>query len=127
MRVSDGVRRFALDQLSGVPGLRAKAMFGGIGLYADDVFFGILAADVLFFKVGDSNRHAYEAAGSKPFKPYPGRSMTMSYYEVPVAVLEDASTLTAWAERAVAAAKALKTVKATPKTLVKSRTRKTAR
>jgi TfoX/Sxy family transcriptional regulator of competence genes len=26
-------------------------MFGGVGLYAADVFFGILAADTLYFKV----------------------------------------------------------------------------
>jgi DNA transformation protein len=126
MRVSDGFRRFALDQLSSVPGFRSKAMFGGIGLYADDLFFGILASDVLFFKVGDRNRHDYEAAGSRPFQPYPGRSMSLSYYEVPVAVLEDASMLTAWAERAVGAAKASNAAKAAPKTSAASRTRKHA-
>lgn len=81
-------------------------MFGGIGLYADDVFFGILAADVLYFKVDDSSRATYEAAGSKPFRPYADRAMSMSYYAVPVEVLESAPTLVEWARRAVAAAHA---------------------
>ena len=67
MRVSAGFREFVLDQLAGVRGLRARAMFGGVGLYAEDVFFGILAADALFFKVDDTNRREYEAAGSSPF------------------------------------------------------------
>jgi len=39
-------------------------MCSGIGLYAEEVFFGIVAADTLFFKVDDSNRRDYEAAGS---------------------------------------------------------------
>ena len=111
MRVSAGFRDFALDQLSGVDGLRAKAMFGGVGLYADDVFFGILAADVLFFKVDDTNRHEYETAGSSPFKPYADRAMTMPYYNVPIAVLEDAVALGEWAARAVKVAKTVKAAK----------------
>ena len=112
MRVSAGFREFVLDQLAGVEGLRARSMFGGVGLYAEDVFFGILAADVVFFKVSDSNRREYEAAGSSPFRPYANRVMTMSYYNVPIVVLEDASLLAEWAARAVAAARTAKT--ATP-------------
>ena len=111
MRVSEGFRAFVLDQLSDVRGLRAKAMFGGVGLYADEVFFGILAADVLYFKVDDSNRPQYEAAASTPFRPYADRAMTMPYYAVPVAVLEAAPTLVEWAQRAAAVARASKSKK----------------
>ena len=111
MRVSASFRDFVLDQLSGVDGLRAQAMFGGVGLYAEDVFFGILAADVLFFKVDDTNRRDYETAGSSPFKPYADRAMTMPYYNVPTAVLEDAVALGEWAARAVRVAKTAKAAK----------------
>ena len=111
MRVSAGFRDFVLDQLSGVDGLRARAMFGGVGLYAEDVFFGILASDVLFFKVDDTTRREYETAGSSPFRPYADRAMTMPYYNVPIAVLEDAVALAEWAARAVKVAKAAKTAK----------------
>ena len=93
------------DQHAGVPRLRAKAMFGGVGLYSGDVFFGLVAADVLYFKVGDATRAAYEQAGSTPFRPYADRPMTMSYYNVPVGILEDAATLTQWATAAVAVAR----------------------
>jgi DNA transformation protein len=106
MRVSDGFREFVLDQLAAVPDLRPRQMFGGVGLYSGEVFFGILAADVLYFKVDDANRSEYEAAGSSAFRPYADRPMTMSYYRVPVAVLEDASALATWAERALAVARA---------------------
>ncbi len=108
MRVSSGVRAFALDQLAGLSGLRDRAMFGGVGLYADDLFFGILASDVLYFKVDDSNRQDYELAGARPFKPYADRAMTMPYYAVPLEIMEDAATLVKWAKRAVVVAAASK-------------------
>lgn len=105
MRVSDGFREFVVDQLTVVGGIRPQPMFGGIGLYADDLFFGIVAADILYFKVDDSNRADYEAAGSSAFTPYKDRAMTMSYYRVPADVLEDAAVLEQWARRAIAVAK----------------------
>jgi DNA transformation protein len=101
MRVTDGFRAFVLDQLAAVKSIRARAMFGGVGLYAGDVFFGILAADTLYLKVDDSNRAQYEAAGMTPFKPYADRAMTMPYYQVPAGVLEDGDELAAWARASV--------------------------
>ena len=111
MHVSASFREFVLDQLAGVDGLRAQAMFGGVGLYAEDVFFGIVAADVLFFKVDDTSRREYEDAGSSPFRPYADRAMKMPYYNVPIVVLEDAVMLGEWAARAVAVARTAKTRK----------------
>ena len=105
MHVSASFREFVLDQLSSLDRLRAQAMFGGVGLYADDVFFGLLAADMLFLKVDDTNRRQYESAGCSPFKPYADRAMTMPYYNVPIVVLEDSTTLCQWAARSVAIAK----------------------
>jgi DNA transformation protein len=105
MRVTEGFRLFILGQLGGVDQLHARAMFGGVGLYAADVFFGILAADTLYFKVDDSNRPAYEAAGMKAFRPYADRPMSKSYYQVPVVVIEDPAELSAWARAAIRAAR----------------------
>ena len=62
MRVTSAFRAYAVDQLAALPHLRAQAMFGGVGLYADDVFFGLIASDVLHLKVDDSNRAEYEKA-----------------------------------------------------------------
>lgn len=106
LRVSDSFRAYVLEQLSGVKGLLPRAMFGGVGLYAGDDFFGIIAADALYFKVDDSNRGSYETAGMTAFKPYADRPMSMSYWRVPVGVLEDADELTIWARAAIQVAKA---------------------
>jgi len=109
MRVTDGFRAFVLEQLAGVKAVRARAMFGGVGLYAGDVFFGLLAADTLYLKVDDSNRTEYETAGMRPFKPYAGKAMTMPYYQVPAHVIEDGDELAAWARASVRVAERART------------------
>jgi DNA transformation protein len=104
LRVTPEFRDFVLDQLARVPDLRAKAMFGGVGLYSGARFFGILAADELFFKVDDANRGAYVAAGSEPFRPVADRAVSMSYFRVPIEVLEDPGELADWAHASIRAA-----------------------
>jgi DNA transformation protein and related proteins len=101
MKVSSGFVAFVIEQLGALKGLRSKAMFGGVGLYSDEVFFGLLARDTLFLKVDASNRGQYEAAGMTAFKPYADKPMVMPYFEVPAAVLEDADTLVTWARQSV--------------------------
>jgi DNA transformation protein len=106
LRVTPEFRDFVLDQLARVPELRSRRMFGGIGLYSGRLFFAILAADELFFKVDDSNRAGYESAGSEPFRPLADvtRPVSMSYWRVPIEILEDPAELTEWARAAIAAA-----------------------
>ena len=103
----DSFKRYVLDQLNALPELRAKAMFGGVGLYQAERCFGILFAGRLYFKVSATSRAAYVARGMSPFTYTRGeRTMTMSYYEVPVAVLENREELVVWATQAIQAAAA---------------------
>jgi DNA transformation protein len=104
LRVTDTFREFVLEQLRGAGDITPRAMFGGVGLYCNGVFFAIIAGDVLYLKVDDETRSGYESCGMPPFRPYPGRPATMQYYQVPLAVLESALDLTAWAKDAVKAA-----------------------
>jgi DNA transformation protein len=104
MRVSDGFRTYVLGQLAAVPRLYPRSMFGGVGLYSDDRFFGILAGDTLYLKVDDGSRARYVAAGMSPFKPYADRPVTMAYYQVPPGVLENAEELVVWAQEAISIA-----------------------
>jgi DNA transformation protein len=105
LTVSDAFKTFVLDQLAEVDAITSRAMFGGVGLYCRGVFFGIIARDVLYLKVDDTTRQEYEAAGMRPFMPYPGRAVKkMKYYAVPMNVLESAFELAMWARRAVAVA-----------------------
>ncbi|MGO9586935.1 MAG: TfoX/Sxy family protein [Limisphaerales bacterium] len=95
-------KEFVLDQLSALPDVRARAMFGAHGLYQGESLFGILDEGRLFFKT-DAQSHAdYTARGMPPFTyESKGRVMKMNYHEVPPDVLENAPELVAWAHRAI--------------------------
>ena len=71
------------------------------GIYFDGLFFALIADDVLYFKVGDSNRSDYEAAGMEAFRPFADKPNVMSYYEVPIEVLENKDRLGEWAQKAL--------------------------
>jgi DNA transformation protein and related proteins len=101
---SSSFATFVLDQLSELGPVTSRRMFGGVGLYCDDLFFGLIAADQLYLKVDDRTRGFFEDAGGTPFRPFPDRPATMNYYSVPVDVLESAPVLVEWAGRAVAVA-----------------------
>ena len=105
MPVTGDFREYVLEQLGRVAEVEWKRMFGGVGLYADGTFFALIDDDIVYFKVGDANRAEFEAAGSRPFRPYgvDGPS-SMNYFELPVDVLEDADALRIWTGKAVAVA-----------------------
>ena len=93
---------FVLDQLSALPELRAKAMFGAHGLYQGEHFFGILDEGRLFFKTDAQSQGEYTARGMEPFSyESKGRTLTMSYHEVPPEVLENPAELVVWAQQAI--------------------------
>jgi len=101
MAVSDDFTDYVLDQLSSWGNVTARKMFGGAGLYRDGKMFGLIADDVAYLKVDDSNKEDFAKAGSTPFKPYPDKSGVMSYYEIPPHVLEQSEELVEWAQRSL--------------------------
>ncbi len=71
MPVSNDYRDFVLEQLAAAGSVSPRAMFGGVGLYLDGLFFALIDDDTLYFKADDASRKRYEAAGSRPFCPDP--------------------------------------------------------
>ncbi|MEK6618263.1 MAG: TfoX/Sxy family protein [Nitrospirota bacterium] len=96
----DTFKDFVLDQLSELPGVTCRAMFGGYGLYQGKVFFGIVHNGRLYFKTNERTRPAYVKKGMKPFRPNAKQTLK-TYYEIPVDIIEDPDQLTAWAKRAL--------------------------
>lgn len=95
-----------LDQLSrAVPDIRARPMFGGVGIYSGGIFFALIADDTLYFKVDASTRPEFEARGMGPFRPFGDAGGTMQYYQLPEDLLEDPDALRPWAEKAVEVAR----------------------
>lgn len=82
-------------------------MFGGAGIYSGEIFFAIIADDVLYLKADDGNRAAFEERGLRPFtyETKTGRTGTMSYYPVPPELLEDPQALNPWVRGALVAAR----------------------
>ena len=107
MPVSSDYLAYVLEQLAGLAGLSARRMFGGVGLYCEELFFGLIDNDTLYLRVNDDNRADYTARGMSQFRPYADRpELSMSYYEAPADVLEDPAQLVSWARRSVAVAMA---------------------
>ena len=107
MAVSDSYLGFVIDQLAGIGRVRSRRMFGGVGLYADELFFGLIAGNALYFKVDDGNRPDFVARGMQAFCPFPDKpELVMGYYEVPADVIDDADELVAWARRSLRVAAA---------------------
>ena len=98
----ESFKEFVLDQLAGLPDVRARAMFGAHGLYSGDHFFAILDEGRLFFKTDEKSTADYIDRGMGPFTyTSRGKTMTMAYLEVPPDILENAPELVQWARRAI--------------------------
>ncbi len=105
MAVSADFRDFVLEQLAPAGRVTPRAMFGGVGLYLDGLFFALIDNDALYFKADVVTRPRYEKAGSRPFCPYPDRpEKFMGYWQVPAEVLEEPETLARWAREALGVA-----------------------
>jgi len=101
MGVSDEFVEYVIEQLSVWGEVSVRRMFGGAGLYREGIMFAVIADDVAYLKVDDSNRDDFLRAGSAPFEPYPEKIKTTirTYYEIPADVLENPDELVKWAER----------------------------
>lgn len=104
MPVSPDYRTETLSILNLVGPITNRSMFGGVGLYREGLFFALMANDHLYFKVDDSNRPDFEAAGMGPFMPFGNSKEVMQYYEVPAFVLDNPDELAIWMDKAVCVA-----------------------
>lgn len=88
------------ELLSPYGNIRSKFMFGGYGIYLNDVIIGLIANNILYFKVNDSNKAQYQEYDSEPFTyEAKGKTAIMSYWRVPEEVLEDSELLEIWVQQ----------------------------
>jgi DNA transformation protein and related proteins len=128
-----------LELLAPMGAVRAKRMFGGHGLYVDELFVALIAFDRLYLKVDDQTRASFDEAGCQPFtylKPLSsplrgelppegargvlgrpgaasgnGKPVTMSYWTAPEDAMESPALMQPWARLAIAAALRAKAAK----------------
>lgn len=88
---------------------RARRMFGGHGIFMDDVMFAIVADGELHLKVDPESEPEFTRAGATPFTyRRQGREIAMSYWSAPDGALDDMAALQPWADLALAAARRAK-------------------
>ena len=104
---------YVLEQLAALGDVSTRRMFGGVGLYSREVFFGLIDDYTLFFKTDESNAAEYQARNMPRFMPPASRPMSpLGYHQVPADIIEDGELLVSWAQKSVAVAMASQAKKA---------------
>ena len=101
----DQLVEHCLELLAPLGAVRSRRMFGGHGIYIDDLFMALIAGDVLYLKASEAGRLLFEAAGSRPFV-YDARtgSVALSYWSAPPEAMESPALMQPWARQALQAA-----------------------
>jgi DNA transformation protein and related proteins len=85
-----------------------RAMFGGYGIYKNDLMFALIANSELYFKADNEAATYFQSFGSEAFTyDSKGKKVKMSYYKVPPEILEDQGSLQTWCDLAYSGAMAL--------------------
>jgi DNA transformation protein len=102
------VNDFALycaELLSAAGDVRVKRMFGGHGLYVDDLFVAIVTGESLFLKSDEQSQPTFEAAGCQPFEyEARGKKVSLHFWSAPADAMDSPALMEPWARLAVDAA-----------------------
>jgi len=108
---ADGLK--ALFEPFGAVGV--KRMFGGHGVYAEELCFAIEAEGEVYLKVDAETEAAFLSAGSQPFVyNAAGKRMSMAYWRLPADAYDEADELRRWATLGLEAARRGAAKKARP-------------
>ncbi len=101
MAVSNDFTQFVLDQLSGWGNVYINRMFGCVALYQYNLAFGMIANDVVYLKVDDTNRAKFIESGSVQLKPFKNNATVLSFYSIPADIFEDTDEFIRWAKESL--------------------------
>ncbi len=105
MAVNEAFADYLRDLLAPLGPIRLRRMFGGLGLYAGDLFFALVIDEQLYFKVDATTRPTFAAAGLEEWVYLKqGRPVHMNYFRPPEDVFDDEEALRHWGGLALAAA-----------------------
>jgi DNA transformation protein len=94
-----------LELLAPLGAVRARRMFGGWGLYADDLFVALIASERLYLKADAQTRAAFEAEGCTPFVySAADKTVSLGYWSAPAEALDAPALMLPWARLALQAA-----------------------
>jgi DNA transformation protein len=109
---SPGFVAFAVELLSRVGPVRARAMFGGHGVYCGDLMIGLVDDDELFLKTDGESRPRFEEVGCRQWVfTGGGKEMRSSYFRPPDEAHESPEDMEPWGWLALEAARRAAKVK----------------
>lgn len=86
-----------LEVLEPFGAIRARRMFGGYGIYRDDVIFGLIVGDVLYLKTDGESVALFQERGLGPFAYVKkGETTKTSYYTAPEEIFDDPEAAEEW-------------------------------
>jgi DNA transformation protein len=86
--------------------VRLKRMFGGHGIYADELFFALESGGEIFLKTDAVTQREFAAADSLPFSfDRAGKTMVTSYWRLPETAFDEPDALAHWCKLALDAAR----------------------
>ncbi|MBL4672271.1 MAG: TfoX/Sxy family protein [Arenicella sp.] len=92
--------------------IRSRKMFGGHGIYHNDLMFGLVADDELYLKTDSTNVALFEELGLGPFEFVANnKTSKMSYYLAPEEIYDDPEQAAYWAEQGFQAALRAQSIK----------------
>lgn len=95
----------AQELLAPLGPVRSRRMFGGWGLYVEDLFIAIIAFEQLFLKADEVTQSRFEAAGCRRFEyEREGQTAALRYFCPPEEALESPALMRPWAQLALEAA-----------------------
>lgn len=106
MPAKDAFASYCAELLSGLGAVRVKRMFGGHGIYVDDVFIAIVVGETLYLKADAQTLPRFEAEGCAPFT-YAAkgkRQVSLGYRAAPAEAMDSPALMRPWARLALDAA-----------------------
>lgn len=100
MKSDESFLYFILDQISLIPDITYRKMFGSWGLYQREQFFGIVSQGVLYLKTNQKIVSKFINYGMKPFAPNKTQTLK-NYFEVPGDILENREELARWVRESI--------------------------
>jgi DNA transformation protein len=94
------------EMLSEFGPVEAKRMFGGAGIFRNNLMFILIVDETIYFKVDDNNAADFETEGLEPFS-YDTKSGARTIHGprlAPERCLEDPDEMAIWAQKAFDAA-----------------------
>jgi DNA transformation protein and related proteins len=119
------------DVFRGFGPVQIRRMFGGKGIYQDELMFALEADGELYLKADEESVKVLQELGSRPFtvEMRGGRTTLKSYWLMPESALDDSDEAREFAAMALGAARRAKASKGTKTASTKKapkKTRKTA-